>query len=658
MRRTHAGLFVGFGLVACGAGSASAPTAAPPSHAIAAGSPSASASAPDDGYRPARYANGFFTVKIEQGRAWFVAPDGQRFLSLGVNAVSGASAPSNAEIYDPVRRQFGGDEGAFRASALKRLSAWHFTTLGAWCDPKLYDEPYPHTVIVYIADGIEHPLEHVFDPTFAPRVAENAKRLAAHVSDRYLVGYFLDNELPWWGQYGWHADGQESLLVRYARKPASDPGKQELVEWLTRRYRSEVKGFNAAYHVNLPNFSGLSAPIELESFGPARKADAAEFAGVVAERFFGVTVPAVRAVDPHHLILGVRFAGENPWPVVVASAKTCDVVSINHYQPSGDIDERLLDNLYAATRKPVLITEYSWSARANQSGDPNTKGAMVLVDTQAERAEHLSRYASQALALPYVVGLHWFAWADEPPGGRFDGEDQNYGLVDVHDGTYDLLTAEHRRINRAAVDLHSAATGSLPEKLDVPLEPHLGAMAARSAARVFFRPAPSARVDVWGDTSTGGKSSATTSASEVQVTYDTGKGWGTGATFRSNDGPRVSGNAVDVGGYATLEFEALAPKGLRFRIGMGEAGSREPWQASYAGVNGSDGEAYVFSELRGSGRWERYRVDLRELERRGSWGNQRGNQTLDLSGLETVDLMLPGSQGGGVVRLRALTFTP
>jgi hypothetical protein len=306
----------------------------------------------------------------------------------------------------------------------------------------------------------------------------------------------------------------------------------------------------------------------------------------------------------------------------------------------------------------VLITEYSWSARDNQSGDPNTKGAMVVVGTQADRAEHLARYANQALALPYVVGLHWFAWADEPPGGRFDGEDQNYGLVDVHDGTYELLTAAHRRINERAIDVHSAASGPLPEKLEVPLEPHLGGGPARSSARVFFRSATAAHVDVWGDAVNGGKASALTSASEVALSYDTGKGWGTGATFRSNDGPRVSDNTVDVGGYSALEFEAVAPKGLRLRIAMGEAGSREPWQPSYAGVNGSDGEAYLFSELRGSGHWQRYHVDLRELERRGNWGNQHGNQILDLSGLETVDLMIPGSQGSGVIRMRSIVFNP
>ena len=47
-----------------------------------------------------------------------------------------------------------------------------------------------------------------------------------------------------------------------------------------------------------------------------------------------------------------------------------------------------------------------------------------------------------------MVGLHWFQYYDHPPGGRDDGEDYNFGLVDIHDRPYEelimALAAEHR----------------------------------------------------------------------------------------------------------------------------------------------------------------------------------------------------------------------
>lgn len=42
--------------------------------------------------------------------------------------------------------------------------------------------------------------------------------------------------------------------------------------------------------------------------------------------------------------------------------------------------------------------------------------------------------------LPFVVGAEWFQYYDEPPYGRFDGEDYNFGLVDIHDRPYEEVT--------------------------------------------------------------------------------------------------------------------------------------------------------------------------------------------------------------------------
>ena len=36
--------------------------------------------------------------------------------------------------------------------------------------------------------------------------------------------------------------------------------------------------------------------------------------------------------------------------------------------------------------------------------------------------------------VPWIVGADWFQWSDEPPSGRSaDGEDVNFGVVDVDD---------------------------------------------------------------------------------------------------------------------------------------------------------------------------------------------------------------------------------
>lgn len=91
---------------------------------------------------------------------------------------------------------------------------------------------------------------------------------------------------------------------------------------------------------------------------------------------------------------------------------------------------------------------------------------------------------------------------------------------------------------------------------------------------------------------------------------------------------------------------------------MSESGTAAPGmpQSQYAGQNGADGESYSFPPMTGTGKWEDYRVDLSELERRTTWGNQHGNNILDLQALSDVDFYLPGNQGAGRMLVKDLVF--
>ncbi len=74
----------------------------------------------------------------------------------------------------------------------------------------------------------------------------------------------------------------------------------------------------------------------------------------------------------------------------------------------------------------------------------------MTVATQEERARGAGRAAQLLAAAPDVIGVHWFQYADEPPGGRADGEDYNFGLVDTDDRPYDKLIRALSASNRLA----------------------------------------------------------------------------------------------------------------------------------------------------------------------------------------------------------------
>ena len=60
------------------------------------------------------------------------------------------------------------------------------------------------------------------------------------------------------------------------------------------------------------------------------------------------------------------------------------------------------------------------------------------------------RSAQLLAAAPNVIGVHWFQYADEPTGGRGDGEDYDFGLVDINDRPYGNLILALRASNRLA----------------------------------------------------------------------------------------------------------------------------------------------------------------------------------------------------------------
>ena len=88
----------------------------------------------------------------------------------------------------------------------------------------------------------------------------------------------------------------------------------------------------------------------------------------------------------------------------------------------------------------MLIGEFYAAARENRSGNKNSRGVYPVAATQKERAAAAGNTLRALLNVPYVIGADWFQYYDQPTHGRFDGENFNFGLVDIHDRPYESLT--------------------------------------------------------------------------------------------------------------------------------------------------------------------------------------------------------------------------
>ena len=118
-----------------------------------------------------------------------------------------------------------------------------------------------------------------------------------------------------------------------------------------------------------------------------------------------------------------------------------------------------MEDFFRITQKPLMITEFSF--RGEDSGLPNSFPpgvfAQRVVPLQKDRADRFERCARTWISKPYFLGYHWFQWMDEPFAGRAgDGENGNYGLVNIHDEPWQELADRMAKMNRAAWDLHAA----------------------------------------------------------------------------------------------------------------------------------------------------------------------------------------------------------
>jgi hypothetical protein len=105
------------------------------------------------------------------------------------------------------------------------------------------------------------------------------------------------------------------------------------------------------------------------------------------------------------------------------------------------------------------------SAEENRSGNKNSVGGFPIVPTQKERGQALANTVRSLLRLPYVVGADWFQYYDEPPHGRkLDGEDYNFGLVDIHDRPYPEVVETFASID--ILEHKSAASPPRPDATD------------------------------------------------------------------------------------------------------------------------------------------------------------------------------------------------
>ncbi len=385
-------------------------------------------------------ATGFFrTEKI--GAKWaFIDPHGHPFYSAGMDIVGVADSSFGTDVTgrkylfeelpppgqswltpdkvvsfyaaNLIRRY--GDDWEMRGieQMARRLHSWGFNTIGNWSNKDFaVKSQMPYVLPLYgwyTKKMLSYPygLPDVFSDEFQNNVDEAArKQVLSLKDDPNLIGWFLDNEPVWAGDFE-------------LKQPWADILLQDPEPSATQRKLQELLAANPQDSVNIKS----------------------QFLYECVKKYLETVTAAVRKYDPNHLLLGVRFSG-NPGPQWVKLSSLFDVFSINIYSDTFAPDPKKIQEYSEGSGRPVLIGEFT--AATPGRGLEGTFYGVHKVRDLAERGVAYRYFVENSAASPYIIGTHWFQLVDDLPTGRpGDVERLNYGFVNVLDVPYqDLVQA-------------------------------------------------------------------------------------------------------------------------------------------------------------------------------------------------------------------------
>ena len=424
------------------------------------------------------HATGYFRVEQDKTGRWhFIDPLGKAFFACGVDRLYMGGRFCEALGYSPYLRNM---QRTFKTRynweqhTMKRLQSWGFNYASTTTGGFYLMLPYSTNLQVgstFSSFGEEYDIcpykgavGSALPNPFHPRFEEWAKRCyddwaAPDVENPYFLGYFCDNELRWRGMnFSEDGSGVFDTVVEY-KKP-SHLARVALKKMLKERFGNDIAKFNAFWKTSFKSFDDFDKCKKLPHTNKEQLEMKLDYLRLVAETYFSRLRRALKEADPNHLFLGNRYAGIGsvPDPVWEITGKYCDVVSFNEY-PTGDREQNKLYNghkelvsdfkrVAALCKRPMLITE--WSVLGLDSGLPCQVGAGQRLRTQTERTWVAEHFLRTMLSLPFMVGISWYQYSDDPKLGvrKSHPENCNFGLVSEEDKPYQELTSMFARLQK------------------------------------------------------------------------------------------------------------------------------------------------------------------------------------------------------------------
>jgi len=352
---------------------------------------------------------------------------------------NGKEAGKNRPMFNFARanmiRAFGKDNwwNAWCLINTKRIKKWGYNTINIGVN-NYYDEdtlkyleeaqiPFIWTLKHFplTKQRIYRDFPDVFSKEYEERAAAFAEdQLSPFLKNPFMIGYFETNEPEW------HFEKPNMAERTFACK-----GKLEsrlyLIEWLRKKYQT-IDRLNAAWKSAYSSFEELDQPVfGIDKLYPAGEKDFTEMHDLLILQYETVVHNALKAYDPDHLDLGMRYGGIGRYGL--SGIKVHDLLSFTCYDFT---PKEMLDIGKETADIPSIIGEWHIGADKNGKYLAGVKAAR----TETDRGQALANYMQSAMTHSNCVGIAYFEFNDQPFLGRFDGECFQIGLIDICNKPY------------------------------------------------------------------------------------------------------------------------------------------------------------------------------------------------------------------------------
>ncbi|MGD9855803.1 MAG: hypothetical protein AB7U20_12735 [Planctomycetaceae bacterium] len=426
-------------------------------------------------------ATGFFRVERDD-RWWLVTPEGNAFLSFGINHLHPHlwAQPFNATAW---RQRLGvsdlrGPEfrSALRTWFMHERGEFGFNTLGVHTALPAMNTPepfMPYMLPIHFVD-IPHWREDVADTdfvdVFSAEFVQHCDRLAQELAapakdDPFLLGYTMTDcpllteedcrERP--DVIGGAARAARIGWPRRLRNFGPDSsGKQAYVATVRALYRDDIADFNATYGTAFDSFDALAAArdwrphTDLSNGSETR--DNVEFLKRVVAQYYQSARDAIRRYDRNHLFMGDKLNANTDTvdTVLPVTSRFTDVVLYQMYARY-DVQQPGLDRWSKIADQPFLNGDSSFTVTTDTM--PRPYGPVA--DDQQQRADWTREFFESAFARPDFVGWHYCGLIDSPNLIASKIARQHSGLLNVNGEPY----PEVRDVLKACADeMYAIAT--------------------------------------------------------------------------------------------------------------------------------------------------------------------------------------------------------